>query len=395
MKIDKKGKNTYILPDPRADKIQYWVVNNNLFSHLHPVVDLFYRLTKQTCPHPNEHIIYKPIMDSYRCQQDQAGNYYLWVLNPDGTKPKTMFTSHLDTADRNIAIVKHRCFSRIKFGSEEEDYFFETDGTSILGADCKAGTALQLWMIENKFPGLYYFFLGEEVGLIGAHAIAKEWKGIAEFSEIKHCVSFDRRGHNSIISNQSGTNCCSPEFVTALSKEFAEAGLKFVDDPGGIATDSLAFIETIPECTNLSVGYYGAHTKSEIQDVSFLGKLADALLKIKWEELPAVRVPVPRHNYTTYLKTKDLTTSKTNFVDDWDDWDDYTYFGKNSQTTPSNYARFVEKIKSRICYVIEFREIKTAIKENPIEFVELLLKSLDITEEKLLDKIIAHLYPKI
>ena len=49
-------------------------------------------------------------------------------------------------------------------------------------------------------------------------------------------------------------------------------------DPGGIATDSLAFVEIIPECTNLSVGYYYAHSKSETQDVTFLGELAEALL---------------------------------------------------------------------------------------------------------------------
>lgn len=379
-------KNIYVLPDPCADKIQYWKIDDNLFTHLHPVVKLFYYLTQQTCPHPNEHIIYKAWMDHYNCSQDSEKNYYRWVLNPDGSKPETMFTSHLDTADRDVCLVKHRCFSKIPYKSTEERYYFETDGNSILGADCKAGTALQLWMIEQKIPGLYYFFLGEEVGLIGARAISQKWKSIEEFSGIKRCVSLDRRALTSIISRQGGTVCCSPEFVEALSSEFRKANLTMVDDPGGIATDSLAFVEIIPECTNLSVGYYYAHSKSETQDVTFLGELAEAIVKVNWESLPTVRTPEP--------KFKSLTTKHSQTptcIDAWDDFDFYTPTAKTGKET--GYDKFLSSIKNRIPYVIEFREIKTVIANNPLEFMQLVMNSIEITEEKLIDKMIAHLYP--
>ena len=41
---------------------------------------------------------------------------------------------------------------------------------TILGADDKAGMVILLYMIEKKIPGLYYFFIGEEVGCIGSNA---------------------------------------------------------------------------------------------------------------------------------------------------------------------------------------------------------------------------------
>jgi hypothetical protein len=60
-------------------------------------------------------------------------------------------------------------------------------------------------------------------------------------------------------------------------------------DPTGVFTDSASFMETIPECTNVSVGYFEEHTKNEHQNMTFLQKLADACLNVKWESLPTVR----------------------------------------------------------------------------------------------------------
>ena len=45
----------------------------------------------------------------------------------------------------------------------------------------------------------------------------------------------------------------------------------------------------IPECTNLSVGYWSQHTIKETQDVGFAEKLLARLLQIDWEALPTSR----------------------------------------------------------------------------------------------------------
>jgi hypothetical protein len=60
-------------------------------------------------------------------------------------------------------------------------------------------------------------------------------------------------------------------------------------DPTGVFTDSANFMELIPECTNISVGYFNEHTYKEALNIDFLEKLADACLKVNWTSLPVAR----------------------------------------------------------------------------------------------------------
>ena len=54
-------------------------------------------------------------------------------------------------------------------------------------------------------------------------------------------------------------------------------------------TDSYQFIDLIPECTNISVGYFNEHTVSEVQDIEFLKLLCLTSSKINWDDLPTKR----------------------------------------------------------------------------------------------------------
>lgn len=234
----------------------------------------FLQLTKKTYPYGTEKQLLQYLPDGY--QIDSVGNYYLQI----GENPTTMFACHLDTACSKQAQVRH-----VFAGN-----YIKTDGKTILGADDKAGMCVVLYMIENKVPGLYYFFLGEEVGCVGSSAIAKNWK----FKNITKCVSFDRRATGSVITEQFWGRCCSDEFAEALSKEFneSECGLNYRPDNTGVITDSAQFIDLIPECTNISVGYYKEHTGEESQDIDHLVRLCKAAVKVKWESLPIVRNPI-------------------------------------------------------------------------------------------------------
>ncbi len=87
-----------------------------------------------------------------------------------------------------------------------------------------------------------------------------------------------------------GRRCCSDEFGTALCKEYNKTGLvEFSLDPTGIYTDSASFIDDIPECTNISVGYFHEHTGDEYQNLTFLENLCKASISVNWEGLPTVR----------------------------------------------------------------------------------------------------------
>jgi hypothetical protein len=231
----------------------------------------FLQLTKKTYPHGTEHTLERQLPKDYH--KETHGNYFVTV----GENYSTMFTCHLDTASKKEVNIRHTFNGNM----------IKSDGTTILGADDKAGMIVLLYMIEKMVPGLYYFFVGEEVGCIGSKKLSKNFN----LTNINKVVSFDRRGTHSIITKQLYGRCCSNEFAETLCKNFSQIdrGLKLKPDDTGIMTDSAQFISLIPECTNISVGYYKEHTVDECQDIEYLRRLCLACVKIDWESLPIVR----------------------------------------------------------------------------------------------------------
>lgn len=237
--------------------------------------ETFLKLTQWTYPHGTEYRL-KPYLPK-DIQEDDFGNYFIKIGESD-----TMFTCHLDTCSSLYQKVNHVIGSKI----------IKTDGTTILGADDKAGMTVLLYMIEQGIPGLYYFFIGEEVGGIGSSAASS-----MSFSGYNKCVSFDRRGYDSVITEQWFGKCCSDEFAQSLAKELNKANLSFNfrPDPTGIFTDSASFMNDIPECTNISVGYFSEHQLTESQDIQFLVNLCEAVVKVDWSSLPVMRDPDERY----------------------------------------------------------------------------------------------------
>jgi hypothetical protein len=249
------------------------------------IKETFLSLTTRTYPHGTEADLFHLL--PHNLQKDEFGNLFIEI----GDKPSTMFTSHLDTATSKLTEVIHVI----------EDRMIKTDGSTILGADDKAGVTIMLFMIKNNIPGLYYFFLGEEVGCKGSKWLASKHRE-TPLPNIKKVISFDRRGTDSVITFQSYERCCSETFGLALSKELNEKSdgtFNYKNDPTGIYTDSVQFINIYPECTNISVGYYNEHTSRECQDIEHLEKLAEVCLKIGWEELPIERDPKTRESRET------------------------------------------------------------------------------------------------
>ena len=238
----------------------------------------FLSLVTKTYPHGHEEEVleFLPELD-----KDKFGNYYKII--GDNKQPQTMFTSHLDTADRKQ--MNTNLYSQEVNGDE----IIYTDGTTILGSDDKSGVTIMLYMMENNVPGLYYFFIGEERGGIGSNKLSSEYDSFPYLKNIKRCISFDRRDTKSVITSQLGRSCCSNQFATALCKEYNSKGMEFSMDPNGIYTDSASFLDQIPECTNISVGYENEHTGRERQNITFLKKVAEASINVNWDSLPTHR----------------------------------------------------------------------------------------------------------
>jgi len=289
------------------------------------IKETFLKLTSRTYPHGTERDIF-PLINTY-LKEDEFGNLFTKIGESD-----VLFTSHLDTATSANTFVNHVI----------ENNFIKTDGTSILGADDKAGVTIMLYMIENNIPGLYYFFIGEEVGCIGSRKVSAISDKIKEFESIKKVISFDRRGTKSIITFQSGSRCCSDKFGNALSDALnkADSTFEFKNDTTGLLTDSIQFRETYPECTNISVGYQNEHTFSEVQDIDFLEKLANACLKVDWNNLPVDRDP-------SVVEYSNYGYNWGRYYKDWDnddfDYPSYKTYDEKPKVDPNQKIYFYDK----------------------------------------------------
>ncbi len=294
------------------------------------IKEMFLKLTSKTYPHGTEQELFPLLFSEIDgLQSDEFGNLFVKIGESD-----VMFTSHLDTATSANVEVKHVFDGDI----------IKTDGTTILGADDKAGVTIMIHMIKNKIPGLYYFFLGEEVGCIGSKKVAFVQKD-KKIEGINKVISFDRRSTNSVITYQSSQRCASDAFGKALSNELnkADETFEYEIDEGGVLTDSYQFIKIYPECTNISVGYQSEHTFSETQNIAHLEKLAEACLKVDWNGLPVERDP----SKTEYKSYWGNWTSGWNKNSDYDhrSYSSDGYYGKYSGDQSSSIYKSKENEK--------------------------------------------------
>ena len=342
------------------------------------VKDKFVELTSRTYPHGTEKELYHLLPE---LETDEFGNRYVQI----GEEPTTMFASHLDTVHRDNVAVTHVL----------DGDFIKTDGKSILGADDKAGVTVMLYMMEHKVPGLYYFFLGEEVGCVGSKKLSDYYKNKKKPEYIKKVVAFDRRGTDSVITFQGGARCCSEEFGNALSAALNEASKKVEDndtifnyktDPTGVYTDSAQFMPIYAECTNISVGYYSEHTHTERQNIKHLDKLAKACVHVDWEKLPIKRDPTVVER--KYSKSHSSSYSRR---DDYEQFEDY--YGNHNSRVRANQPKD-EKIQ-----FIDFeygKYVSTITKEKSsgkIKSVDFAVERL-LAEKELIIELFQHLQVK-
>lgn len=343
------------------------------------IKETFLALTDRTYPHGHECDLFKLLPQDLEI--DEFGNLYKEI----GDKPSTMFACHLDTATSALTVVNH----------EFDGDIIKTDGKSILGADDKAGVTILMYMMENNIPGLYYFFLGEEVGCIGSKKVAELHK-TTPIEYIKKVISFDRRGTTSIITHQCSTRCCSENFGTALAESLNRAGhevynndtvLSYKNDSTGLYTDSAQFIKIYPECTNISVGYQNEHTFNELQDIKHLEKLAEAAILVDWEALPIERDPSKVEYSSSYGYGR--------YYGGWDgDGDDY-YSNPRYSTVKQNYEEVIWFIDEEFDRYVSSTKVDTYTKKvtkvdmsegrisYETELIGQLLMSLDVSYEKI------------
>ena len=203
---------------------------------------------------------------------DEHGNYIKVI----GKRPNIAFTAHTDTVHKVEGIQTLKV---------EGDIITTMTG-SCLGADCTTGLWLMVGMIEAGVEGVYVAHAAEEIGGIGSSRLVEDRP--AWLIEIDAVISFDRFGTGSVITHQGGRRTASDVFATSLIDAL---GLPMKADAYGTYTDSLEYAHVVPECTNLSVGYYDQHTSRESQDLAFASLLLERLIAARWDTLAFFRDP--------------------------------------------------------------------------------------------------------
>jgi len=206
---------------------------------------------------------------------DEAGNLHVDARQTEANR--TLFVSHVDTVHRDDGVNAIKQTPSVWYASGSQ-----------LGADDGAGTAMLMHLLYHKVPAYYIFTVGEECGGIGAKVVSDDQALLKQFDR---AIAFDRRNNSSVITHQGYGRCCSDAFAEALSDKFNDAGLLYMPDDGGVYTDTAEFVDVIPECTNISIGYMAEHTDREALDILHFRHLADAVLSFDWDNLPTERDP--------------------------------------------------------------------------------------------------------
>ena len=141
--------------------------------------------------------------------RDDHGNLF---ASEEGSNP-LMLSAHMDTVDPGRGIKPQVVGDRV-----------QSDGTTILGGDCKAGIAAVLEALESikqdgasRIPVQLIFTRGEEIGLVGARNL--------DFSMVQatQAVVFDGNGPVSMVTTASPTYISFDVRITGRS---AHAGVE-------------------------------------------------------------------------------------------------------------------------------------------------------------------------
>jgi hypothetical protein len=166
--------------------------------------------------------------------------------------------------------------------------------SNCLGADCAAGVWIMMEMIKAKVPGLYVFHAAEEIGCVGSRSIVDKTPDL--LANIKAAIAFDRKGYDSVITHQR-SRCASDAFGNSIA---AQLPARFKNDPTGVLTDTKMYMFLVPECSNISVGYFDEHRATERLDVNHLFELRDHMIKIDASKFVIERDPKQKEEQPKY-----------------------------------------------------------------------------------------------
>lgn len=250
------------------------------------------REVKRYCKGALKHYGYEPVL--------QDG--YLYAK---GNLPVVLM-AHMDTVFGNP---KHLIFKGNTITS-----------TNGLGADDRAGVYGILHLLDQGYRPTVILLEDEEIGCVGAKKfIASDIRVHARF-----IIELDRQGKNDCVFYD-----CDNEDFTQYIEDFG-----FKSAYGTYSDISVIAPALGISAVNLSVGYYGQHTKNEFLDLTELDATLNKVAKI-FENLPDATFEYKESQWTYWYskystKSSKKSKSKKYYSDNYyynnDGWDYYNNF---------------------------------------------------------------------
>lgn len=191
---------------------------------------------------------------------DKKGNIYLTKGEIGEGEFYPCLTSHLDTVQdkqKSYAEAGMRLPLKHTIDASTKKHKVSVDGMGI-GADCRAGIAISLAIMEKFDTIKAAFFLEEEIGMKGSKELDVEW-----FKNVGYVIGYDSPDLNRAAWKCSGHRLFSKDFFENHIEEICKKhGLtNFKDEP---FTDVCQIREkTNITCMNFGNGGYNAHMSNE------------------------------------------------------------------------------------------------------------------------------------
>jgi hypothetical protein len=235
------------------------------------------------------------------------GETIAYVVDNTHGHSKVLWSSHIDTMHRDKGTSDGVLTQEVWVA--DDGIAFVTDTADCLGADDGAGMYLMFNMLMSDVAGTYIFHRGEEIGCWGSGEMAthhRDW-----LKQFTHAIAFDRRGTTSIITHQRGERACSDALGNQLADLF---GMGYELDPTGVYTDTAEYMDIIPECVNVSIGYDSEHSHLESLDTNHVLALRDVICALDWDTITLVAERDPtKHEYRDY-------SSYPSYGSSWGTW---------------------------------------------------------------------------
>lgn len=235
-------------------------------------------------------------------------------ITKGGAESYPCIVAHMDTVHEIVEDL-----SIIECGKNLTGFDCTTMTQTGIGGDDKVGVFIALECLKAFDNIKVVFFRDEELGCEGSYDANMDF-----FTDCGFVLQCDRKGKSDFITNASGTQLSSNEFMNDVKPLLFGHGYSFAE---GMMTDVMALKENglKVSAANISCGYYNPHMENEYVNVDDVARCLELVTDII------------RHLGDNKYKHKYKKKNKPSY----NDWNDIDYYGRLSRCSLYEQTKFI------------------------------------------------------